>query len=55
LTIREAEDLFALWLKASGVAAVIVRPDRYIFGGAENAAELNGLVRELANRLARPA
>jgi len=55
LIIREAEDLFALWLKASGVAAVIVRPDRYIFGGAENAAELNGLVRELANRLARPA
>jgi 3-(3-hydroxy-phenyl)propionate hydroxylase len=54
LTVRETEPLFAHWLKASSVAAVVVRPDRYVFGGAENAVELNNLVRELADKLARP-
>ena len=55
LTVLETEALFAHWLKASGVAAVVVRPDRYVFGGAENAADLNSLVRELANRLTQPS
>jgi 3-(3-hydroxy-phenyl)propionate hydroxylase len=55
LTVREAENLFALWLETSGVAAVIVRPDRYVFGGAESAADLNNLVKELTNKLARPS
>jgi 3-(3-hydroxy-phenyl)propionate hydroxylase len=53
LTVRETGALFADWLKMNGVAVVVVRPDRYVFGGAENAAELNDLVRELTNRLAR--
>jgi len=55
LTVRETEAFFVHWLKENGIAAVVVRPDRYVFGGAENAAELKGLVSELASVLAQPS
>jgi len=35
------------WLRELGVAAVIVRPDRYVFGSAQNSEELGVLVAEL--------
>jgi 3-(3-hydroxy-phenyl)propionate hydroxylase len=46
--LREENSLFSDWLRASGAAAVVVRPDRYVFGAAANAAELNALIAELA-------
>ncbi|MGQ0683969.1 bifunctional 3-(3-hydroxy-phenyl)propionate/3-hydroxycinnamic acid hydroxylase MhpA [Bradyrhizobium sp.] len=51
LTVVEGESLFADWMRQSAVAAVIVRPDRYVYGGAENAAQLNMLVRHLLQNL----
>jgi 3-(3-hydroxy-phenyl)propionate hydroxylase len=49
--LRETGALFSGWLKANGVAAVIVRPDRYVFGGAADPAELNALIAEIAAEL----
>lgn len=37
------DGLFADWLKGLGAAAAVVRPDRYVFGTAENAQGLNRL------------
>ncbi|MBV9456081.1 MAG: bifunctional 3-(3-hydroxy-phenyl)propionate/3-hydroxycinnamic acid hydroxylase [Bradyrhizobium sp.] len=51
LTVVETERLFADWMHDSEVEAVIVRPDRYVFGGAETADKLNDLVAELAGKL----
>jgi 3-(3-hydroxy-phenyl)propionate hydroxylase len=48
LTVVEDGQLFADWTRENGIEAVIVRPDRYVFGAAENADELNGLVAQLA-------
>jgi 3-(3-hydroxy-phenyl)propionate hydroxylase len=47
----EAEPLLADWLQRNGVEAVIVRPDRYVFGGARSASELNALIALLARQL----
>jgi 3-(3-hydroxy-phenyl)propionate hydroxylase len=43
--------LFADWLAGNEVGAVVVRPDRYVFGGAQDAEQLNALVGELASGL----
>jgi 3-(3-hydroxy-phenyl)propionate hydroxylase len=51
LTVVETERLFAEWMADNGVEAVIVRPDRYVFGGAATAGELNALVADLVGRL----
>lgn len=32
------------WLQTHGVGAVVVRPDRYVFGAAANATGLNELI-----------
>ncbi len=45
--LAEEGHLFSDWLRAHGVAAVVVRPDRYVFGAAANAEQLNDLVRQL--------
>jgi len=47
----ETDDLFAGWLTARGVIAVVVRPDRYAFGAARNVDELNTLIAELGTML----
>jgi 3-(3-hydroxy-phenyl)propionate hydroxylase len=51
LVLIEQGSLFSEWLRANSVGAVIVRPDRYVFGGAETANVLNDLVRKLATCL----
>jgi 3-(3-hydroxy-phenyl)propionate hydroxylase len=40
----ETDGLFAAWMRQRGCAAVVVRPDRYVFGTAHDAAQLNRLV-----------
>ena len=49
--VREQGPLFADWLEANEIAAVIVRPDRYVYAGASDAAQLNDAVRRLLRRL----
>lgn len=51
MTVVESERLFADWMGDNGVEAVIVRPDRYVFGGAGTAEQLNTLIADLVNRL----
>ena len=51
LLVVETERLFADWMSDNGVETVIVRPDRYVFGGAETADQLNRLVADLVGRL----
>lgn len=51
LTVVEGENLFAGWMRQNTVAAVIVRPDRYVYGGAENAVQLNMLIGYLLQNL----
>ena len=51
LTVVETEQLFADWMHDNGVEAVVVRPDRYVFGGAATAGQLNTLVADLVGRL----
>jgi 3-(3-hydroxy-phenyl)propionate hydroxylase len=48
LALTEQGNLFSEWLRANEVAAVVVRPDRYVFGGAANEAQLNDLVARVA-------
>jgi 3-(3-hydroxy-phenyl)propionate hydroxylase len=40
----ETDSLFARWMSQLASAAVVVRPDRYVFGAAGDAAQLNRLV-----------
>jgi 3-(3-hydroxy-phenyl)propionate hydroxylase len=54
LRVIESDRLFANWMRENQVGAVIVRPDRYVFAGAENPDQLNRLIGQLADRL-RPA
>jgi 3-(3-hydroxy-phenyl)propionate hydroxylase len=42
------------WVGGLGVKAVLVRPDRYIFGSASSPAEVDGLVSGLATHLKAP-
>ena len=49
--LKEDGRLFSDWLLANGVAVVIARPDRYVFGAATNADQLNGLINELYSGL----
>jgi 3-(3-hydroxy-phenyl)propionate hydroxylase len=41
---EETDTLFVDWMSQMGCAAVVVRPDRYVFGMASNAQQLNCLV-----------
>jgi 3-(3-hydroxy-phenyl)propionate hydroxylase len=51
LTVVENERMFADWMRNNAVEAVIVRPDRYVFAGAENTAQLNVLIKQLVQTL----
>ncbi len=51
MTVVETERLFSNWMRDNAVEAVIVRPDRYVFGGAENAEQLNMLIKQLIQNL----
>jgi 3-(3-hydroxy-phenyl)propionate hydroxylase len=42
--LAETDALFAAWMSQHGCAAAVVRPDRYVFGTANDAAQLNRLV-----------
>jgi hypothetical protein len=43
--------LFGEWLKGLGAQAVVVRPDRYAFGSADDAASLNRLIERASDAL----
>src|SRR5262249_26107277 len=45
--LTETNGLFANWAKSYGGTAAVVRPDRYVFGLARDAAELNRLVADV--------
>lgn len=47
----EADTLFADWMQNLRCSAVVVRPDRYVFGAAAGAAELNRLVAAAAGQV----
>jgi 3-(3-hydroxy-phenyl)propionate hydroxylase len=42
--LAETDPLFATWMRQLDGAAVVVRPDRYVFGVARDAAQLNRLI-----------
>src|SRR5262249_15707750 len=45
--LTETDGLFTAWAKSYGCTAAVVRPDRYVFGLARDAAELNCLVADV--------
>jgi 3-(3-hydroxy-phenyl)propionate hydroxylase len=47
----ETDGLFTTWLSQHGRAAVVVRPDRYVFGTANEPAQLNRLVAAVARHV----
>jgi 3-(3-hydroxy-phenyl)propionate hydroxylase len=51
---RDVDGRFAAWLRSEGTVAVIVRPDRYIYGFARNPGELAALGRQLVSQLGAP-
>jgi 3-(3-hydroxy-phenyl)propionate hydroxylase len=53
--LTETDDLFAAWMSRNGCAAVVVRPDRYVFGMANDAAQLNRLVAAVGRHVLAPA
>ncbi len=51
LCVEETGSLFSEWAAEHGVAAVVVRPDRYVFGAARDAHQLNRLVRAVVRQV----
>jgi len=51
ICLTETDALFAGWMSQHGSAAVVVRPDRYVFGMANDAVGLNRLVAEVGRQL----
>jgi 3-(3-hydroxy-phenyl)propionate hydroxylase len=49
--VIETEGLFASWAKQQACDAVVVRPDRYVYGVASDAGTLNALVERLHRSL----
>ncbi len=47
LYLRETVSLLRDWLAENSIEAVVVRPDHYVFGGAQNAVFLNSLVADV--------
>ena len=45
------DDLFADWMRQQRCAAAVVRPDRYVFGTADDAIQLNRLVAAVARHV----
>ena len=52
-TLRDTGDVFARWKEHTGCSAVLVRPDRYIYSGLENATDLAAKLNELTVGLGR--
>jgi 3-(3-hydroxy-phenyl)propionate hydroxylase len=50
----ETDTLFAEWMAQHDCAAVVVRPDRYVFGTANDAAHLNRLVAAVGRHVSGP-
>ncbi len=51
LSVTERHGIFRQWLHEHGCAAVIVRPDRYVYAAARDQTELNRLAHGLGERL----
>ena len=51
LKLSETDGLFAGWQKSTGFKAALVRPDRYLYGGAQDAGEAARLVESLAGAM----
>lgn len=49
--VEERDNLLGDWLAERGAVALVARPDRYVYGIARSAAELQRLVRELVAAL----
>lgn len=47
----ETDGRFHAWMATHPAKAVIIRPDRYVYGIANNAAELNALIHEMHNKM----
>jgi 3-(3-hydroxy-phenyl)propionate hydroxylase len=54
ICVVESDGLFAALLERHDAAAIVVRPDRYIYATARNAAALNAAVARLVEQLADP-
>jgi len=50
-TLVETASLFTDWLAENKAEIAVVRPDRYVYGVAANAADLNRLIRALARQV----
>ncbi|MBV9795060.1 MAG: bifunctional 3-(3-hydroxy-phenyl)propionate/3-hydroxycinnamic acid hydroxylase, partial [Actinobacteria bacterium] len=50
-TVADLDGRYQPWLAAAGYAAAVIRPDGYVFGGVASAADLPGLLDELASKL----
>jgi 3-(3-hydroxy-phenyl)propionate hydroxylase len=49
--VVERDGLFADWMAQANAQAVLVRPDKYVYGSARDAQELNALVAKLLQGL----
>lgn len=49
--VEDLNGVFTEWMKDKDVGAILVRPDRYIFGAARNSVELNEQIVDLHNRV----
>jgi 3-(3-hydroxy-phenyl)propionate hydroxylase len=49
--LQEADGLYAEWMAGHGRGAAVIRPDRYVFGVARDALQLNRLVAAVAKRV----
>ena len=53
--VTERDSIFADWMASLGAQAVLVRPDRYVYGAIRSAADLRRVVHQLDNALFTPA
>jgi 3-(3-hydroxy-phenyl)propionate hydroxylase len=49
--LAERGDLFAGWMTRHGAAAVVVRPDRYVYGTAHDRDALNRMMESLGRHI----
>ena len=49
--VKDADGVLTAWLRESDVAAVLIRPDAYVFGGARQPAGAAELVHALRQAL----
>ncbi|RJQ75919.1 bifunctional 3-(3-hydroxy-phenyl)propionate/3-hydroxycinnamic acid hydroxylase [Amycolatopsis panacis] len=52
--VSASSDEFAAWLSRLGVGAVLIRPDRYVFGTANSPAEVRALISRLEALIQEP-